>query len=212
MCDYVPTDRTRLRLYHELGTYDRDVIHAIIDEAPMCHVSAVVDGSPYIQATVHWRDDEQVLVHGAVKNKMINAIRHGAEACLSFAHFDGYLLTRSGFNHAVLYRSVIAYSTGRFIDDLDEKRERLRLFIERIQPGRWDVIRQPSQEELKQTGIVEFQLEEVSAKSIPREMAPLLMPGGEMEDPADADYQPWTGIIPYTLSPDEPISAESLMK
>ncbi len=211
MSDYVQTDRTRLRLYHELGSYDRDFIHNIIDEAPMCHLSAVVDGSPYIQATVHWRDGEKVMVHGAVKNKMINAIRKGAEACLSFSHFDGYLLPRSGFNHAVLYRSVIAYAMGRFVEDLDEKREMLRLFLENIQPGRWDEIRQPSLDELKQTGIVEFQLGEVSAKSIPREMAPLLMPGGEMEDPADADYNPWTGIIPYELNACKPVSAEELI-
>ncbi len=211
MSDYVQTDRTRLRLYHELGSYDRDFIHNIIDDAPMCHLSAVVDGSPYIQATVHWRDGEKVMVHGAVKNKMINAIRKGAEACLSFSHFDGYLLPRSGFNHAVLYRSVIAYAMGRFVEDLDEKREMLRLFLENIQPGRWDEIRQPSLDELKQTGIVEFQLGEVSAKSIPREMAPLLMPGGEMEDPADADYNPWTGIIPYELNACKPVSAEELI-
>ena len=172
MSDYVQTDRTRLRLYHGLGSYDRDFIHTIIDEAPMCHLSAVVDGSPYIQATVHWRDGEKVMVHGAVKNKMINAIRKGAEACLSFSHFDGYLLPRSGFNHAVLYRSVIAYAMGRFVEDIDEKREMLRLFLENIQPGRWDEIRQPSLDELKQTGIVEFQLGEVSAKSIPRERGP----------------------------------------
>jgi len=211
MSDYIQTDRTRLRLYHELGSYDRDFIHNIIDEAPMCHLSAVVDGSPYIQGTVHWRDGEKVMVHGAVKNKMINAIRKGAEACLSFSHFDGYLLPRSGFNHAVLYRSVIAYAMGRFVEDLDEKREMLRLFLENIQPGRWDQIRQPSLDELKQTGIVEFQLGEVSAKSIPREMAPLLMPGGEMEDPADADYNPWTGIIPYELNAREPVSAGELI-
>lgn len=210
MCDYLQTDRTRLRLYSELGSYDRDFIHNIIDEAPMCHLSAVVDNSPYIQATVHWREGERILVHGAVKNKMINAIRNGAEACLSFSHFDGYLLPRSGFNHAVLYRSVIAYSKGRFVEDLEEKNELLRLFVENIEPGRWDVIRQPSTEELKQTGIVEFHLEEVSAKSIPQEMAPLLMPGGEMEDPADADYQPWTGVIPHTLVAGEPLSAEDL--
>ena len=64
MSDYSPTERTRLRLYHELGSYDRDLVHGIIDEAPMCHISAVVDGSPYIQATVHWREGEKVLVHG----------------------------------------------------------------------------------------------------------------------------------------------------
>ena len=38
------TKRTRVRLGHELGVYDREVIYQIIDQAPVCHVSTVVDG------------------------------------------------------------------------------------------------------------------------------------------------------------------------
>ncbi len=204
MAEFEQTERTRLRLYHELGTYDKEAIYAIIDETPMCHVSVIIDGHPYIQATVHWRDGDKVFVHGAVKNKMVNAIRKGAKSCISFAHFDGFILPRSGFNHAVLYRSATLFSAGRFIEDATEKEQRLRQFIEYIQPGRWDTIRQPSAKELTQTGIIEFELKEISGKSIPAELVPALMPGGELEDPADADYQPWTGTIPYTLVAGDP--------
>ena len=151
MAEFEPTERTRLRLYRELGTYDKQAIYDIIDSTPMCHVSVVIDAEPYVQPTVHWRDGDHVYVHGAVKNKMINAVRRGARACLAFSHFDGYVLPRSGFNHAVLYRSALAFATGRFIDDAQEKTAQLRRFIEGVQPGRWDTIRQPSAKELPQT-------------------------------------------------------------
>ena len=205
MSQFEQTERTRLRLYHELGTFDRDELLAIIDEIPMCSVSVVIDNYPYIQPTVHWREGDKVFVHGAVKNKMVNAIRNGAPSCISFAHFDGFILPRSGFNHAVIYRSATLFSTGRFIEDPAEKELRLKQFIEHIQPGRWETIRQPTEKELAQTGIIEFELKEISGKSIPRELVPELMPGGSAEDPADADYQPWTGILPYALVAEEPV-------
>lgn len=204
MAEFEQTERTRLRLYHELGTFDKEAIYSIIDEIPMCHVSVVIDDDPYIQATVHWRDGDKVFVHGAVKNKMVNAIRNGARSCISFSHFDGFILPRSGFNHAVLYRSATLFSAGRFIEDASEKENRLRQFIEHIQPGRWDTIRQPTQNELAQTGIIEFELKEISGKSIPSEILPGIMPGGELEDPADADYHPWTGVLPYALIAGDP--------
>ncbi len=204
MAEFEQTERTRLRLYHDLGTFEKKDIYAIVDEMPMCHVSVVIDDHPYIQATVHWRDGDKVFVHGAVKNKMVHAIRNGANACISFAHFDGFILPRSGFNHAVLYRSATLFSPGRFIEDPAEKLQRLEQFIEHIQPGRWDTIRPPTDNELAQTGIIEFALKEVSGKAIPPELVPAIMPGGEMEDPADADYHPWTGVLPYALVAGEP--------
>ncbi len=199
MTEFEQTERTRLRLYHDLGTFDKEAIYSIIDGIPMCHVSVIIDDHPYVQATVHWRDGDKLFVHGAVKNKMVNAIRNGSKSCLSFAHFDGFVLPRSGFNHAVMYRSATLFAEGRFIEDTDEKERRLRQFIEHIQPGRWETIRQPTASELAQTGIIEFEIREISGKSIPLELVPAIMPGGEMEDPADSDYQPWTGILPYAL-------------
>jgi len=199
MSDYEQTERTRLRLYKDFGTYDKEAILKIIDEAPFCHVSTIVDDSPYIQATRHWRNGDHLYMHGNAKNKMVTALRRGAEACLSFMHFDGLALTRSAFTHAVLYRSAVVFSRGRFIEDLDEKCEHLERFIESVEPGRWSEIRQPSIEELKMTGIIEFSLSEVSGKALTLDVTPLIFPGGELEVEADKNVTAWTGVIPYSL-------------
>ncbi len=210
MSEFEQTKRTRLRRYPDFGSYDKATVYSIIDDAPLCHISTVVDETPYIQATIHWRDGDKVYAHGAMKNKMVQAIRAGAKACLSFTHFDGYLLTRSAINHAVLYRSVIAFSQGRFIDDLAERNSQLEAFMERVHPGRWETIRHPTEDELKRTGVVEFELTEVSAKILPKEITPLVSPGGEMEAAEDATVSPWTGIIPYRLVADDPIESSEV--
>ncbi len=63
--------QTHLRLSAELGSYDEAAVHAIIDEAPTCHISATLDGAPYIQAADHWRDGENVHVHGSVSFRIL---------------------------------------------------------------------------------------------------------------------------------------------
>lgn len=210
--NYQPTERTRLRLYKDFGTYDRQQIYSIIDTAPFCHVSAVVDGAPYIQVTKHWRVGANVYIHGAVKNKIVDVVRDGAQACLSFCLFDGYVMTRSAFNHAVLYRSVTAFSHGRFVEDLDEKRRFLRDSIESVQAGRWDTVRQPTIEELKRVGVVEFPLLEVSGKVLSIDVAPIVLPGGELEVEGDKHVNPWTGILPYELVAGAAIPSDRLAK
>jgi uncharacterized protein len=211
--EYTPTKDSTLRLNPQLGSYDRELICALIDEAPYCHVSAQVDDRPYIQATVHWREQDKLYIHGARKNKMIHAIALGAEAALAFTHFDGYVLTRSAFGHAVSYRSVTLFAKGMLVEDPAEKNRLLSVSIEKIRPGRWATLRQPTENELKMTGVLEFPIEEVSAKTL-LQGAQLLdaLPGGKYESEADARFNPWTGIHPYKLVKGEPLSSAEILR
>lgn len=85
--------------------------------------------------------------------------------------------------------------------------------MERISPGRWDTVRQPTQEELKMTGVLEFTIEDVSAKILLQGRQLLsVFPGGEHEADADAGFSPWTGIYPYRLVKGEPISSAEILK
>lgn len=197
MCEYMITKQSRVRLNPELASYDQDTVHDIIDRSKMCHVAVQSSDGPYIQASAHWRVGNKIYVHGAVKNKMLQSLLQNPDACLSFTIFDGYVYARSGFNHAVLYQSVVAYSQGKQITDDLEKLKLLEHYIEYIEPGRWASIRQPSPNELKMTGIVEFELKEVSAKILTLDLAKEILPGGSMEAEEDAAYDPWSGVVKY---------------
>ena len=205
MLDLQKNKRTRLRFSPHLGDYDQATAYQIIDSTPFCHVSALVNGQAYSQATVHWRNNNCVYMHGAVKNQIIQSIASGEPACLSFMHFDGYVMAASAINHAVLYRSVIAYSAGRLITDLEQKEQLLKSYIESIEAGRWEKIRQPSDKELKMTGLVEFDLDTLSIKCITKEDALSYLPGGEYDDPRDSAARAWTGVIPIQLRASQPI-------
>jgi hypothetical protein len=55
-----PTKRTRLARRRDRGTYERETINAILDEAFICHVGFQVDDQPYVVPTVHARIGERL--------------------------------------------------------------------------------------------------------------------------------------------------------
>ena len=69
-----PTDRTTVRRRPARGSYDRDLIHSILDEAPVCHVGFVVDGRPFVIPTLHVRVGDRLYVHGSPASRMLGAM------------------------------------------------------------------------------------------------------------------------------------------
>lgn len=178
------------------ASYGRELVHGIIDDALICHVGTVVNGRPAMIPTAHWRVGERIYIHGASKNRILASIAEGAEACLCITHLDGLVMARSAFHHSANYRSVVIYGKGEIVDDEEGKMEHSRLFVEKLEPGRWDVIRQPTKQELKATMFLGFDLAEVSAK---------VRTGDPVDDDADYDLDVWAGVLPCVTQWQTPI-------
>jgi nitroimidazol reductase NimA-like FMN-containing flavoprotein (pyridoxamine 5'-phosphate oxidase superfamily) len=48
MEEITATPRTQVRRLPQRAMYDREVVHAILDEGFICHVGFAVDGQPYV--------------------------------------------------------------------------------------------------------------------------------------------------------------------
>src|SRR5712691_1924571 len=107
------TDRTTVRRLAKRGNYDPDTIHAILDEALICHVGFVVDGSPVVIPTIHTRIGETVYFHGSGASRMLRSLREGIDACVTITLLDGLVMARSAFHHSMNYRSVVVLGKGR---------------------------------------------------------------------------------------------------
>jgi len=184
---YRKTKRTTLKRAHERGVYDRAVVHAILDEALICHVAFVHDGAPAIIPTAHWREGDVLYIHGSSASRAIRALEGGAPACIEVTMTDGLVLARSGYNHSVDYRSVIIYGTARKISDKAAKLATLKAFMEKVAPGRWDELRAPNAQEMKATTVLAFDVDEVSAK---------IRDGGVEDEPEDMNDPVWAGVVP----------------
>jgi nitroimidazol reductase NimA-like FMN-containing flavoprotein (pyridoxamine 5'-phosphate oxidase superfamily) len=196
MGSYIPTPRTTVRRLAKRGVYDRDAVHAILDEAFICHVAFNIDGAPVIIPTGYGRQGEQLYLHGAAANRMLKTMAGGIEVSVAVTLLDGLVLARSAFHHSMNYRSVVLFGTARPIRDPAEKSEALRCISDHIAPGRWNEVRLPTDKELKATSVLALPLEEVSAK---------VRTGGPIDDEEDYGLPIWAGVLPLAMAARPPI-------
>ena len=190
---YQRTERTRVRRLPERAAYDRDTVHAILDEGFICHLGFVVDGQPYVIPTGYARVGESLYLHGSTGSRL--GLRPGMDVCVTVTLVDGLVLARSAFHHSMNYRSVMAIGRTRAIGDLEEKEAALRALVEHIVPGRSDEVRGGDRRELVATAVLALPLAEVSAK---------VRTGPPQDDDPDYDLPIWAGVLPLALTPGAP--------
>jgi nitroimidazol reductase NimA-like FMN-containing flavoprotein (pyridoxamine 5'-phosphate oxidase superfamily) len=193
---YARTARTTLQRRPQRGAYDRETVHAILDEGIYCHLGFVVDGQPFVLPTVHARDGETVFVHGAAASRMLGALAEGAPVCLTVTLLDGLVLARSAFHHSMNYRSVVVLGRAREVRDPAEKRRALEVIVEHVARGRSREARGPNEKELLATRVLALPLEEVSAK---------IRTGAPIDDEEDHALPVWAGEIPLRLVAQAPV-------
>lgn len=187
MSQFQPTERTQVKRLPKRGRYDSETVYQILDSGFVCHVGFNVDDQPYVIPTNYGRSGDTLYLHGSVASRMLKTLSTGVPVCVTVTHVDGLVLARSAFHHSVNYRSVVVLGTARVVDDSGEKREALRIFTEHVMKGRWDDVRQPTDQELKVTTVLALPLEEVSAK---------VRTGGPVDDDADYALPVWAGVLP----------------
>ncbi len=204
MTNLEPTERTRLRRIPERGSYDRSVIHAILDEGLAGHLAFSVDAKPWVVPMAYGRIDDTVYLHGSAAN---HALRSSApsrpggdvEVCFEVTQLDGLVLARSAFHHSLNYRSVMVFGTARRVDDAAEKERALTAIVEHVVPGRTADVRPSTAAERTATLVLALRIDEASAK---------VRSGGPSEEPEDLTLPVWAGVIPLTVEPGAPIADE----
>lgn len=188
MTTYNQTARSKVKRYHELASYEKDVIHNILDAGLIAHIGYSIDGEPYVTPTAYWREGDQLFWHGSSASRMLRAQIQGIPVCFTVSHIDGLVLARSGLMHSINYRSVMIFGQAQLVSE-NKKNERLDQFIDRLFPGRSHEVRKSTELDLKATNILTMKIEEASAK-IANENAPT----EDCED--DYQYRCWAGLIP----------------
>ena len=196
MSEFEPTERTRVKRLPKRAHYDRETVYGILDSAFVCHMGFNVDGQPYVIPTNYGRTGDTLYVHGSAASRMLKTLSGGVPVCVTVTHVDGLVLARSAFHHSVNYRSVIILGNARLVEEPAEKLEALRLFTEHVIKGRWEDVRQPTEQELKATTVLAIPLEEVSAK---------VRSGGPLDDEADYSLLVWAGVLPLETVAKEPL-------
>jgi hypothetical protein len=186
---YEQTPRTTATRYQDRVGYDRGAVHAVLDEALVCHLAFVLDGAPVALPTVHARSGDRLYVHGSTGGRF--ARLDGERVSVTVTLFDALVLARSWMHHSMAFRSVVVHGTARVVADPAERLDAMRALIEHIAPGRTAESREPTGKELAQTAILALDLEEVSLKARGDQVA---------DNEADLALPYWAGAIPLAIT------------
>ncbi len=189
--EYEVSKQNKVRQLREYALYDKEVVHGVLDSALIAAVSFVQDGQPVVVPMLFGRDGETIFLHGARKARIIRLLEGTGTACINVTHVDGLVYARSAFNSSMNYRSATVFGKARLVEDWDEKLRALRVISERTMPGRWDELRAPLDNEIKQTGVIALQIESASAK---------VANGMPEDEDADYDIPIWAGVLPLTAT------------
>lgn len=191
------TERSKVKRVPKRAAYDRATVDAILDAGLMCHVGYVINAAPYVTTTCYWRHGDRVYWHGSAASRLLRTVTGGVQVCFTVSHLDGLVMARSGFHHSVNYRGVTLFGAAVKIEDPAEKLAALKDFTDRLTPGRWEDLRETTDQELKGTTICALTIDEGSAK---------VRTGGPADDEPDYDLNVWAGVVPIATVVGEPIA------
>src|SRR6202049_1542032 len=196
MSEFTPTDRTKIRRRPDRGTYDRELIYSILDEAFGGQAGFTVDGLPYVVPTNYVRVGDKLFLHGSTASRLMRTLASGAPFCLSVTLLDGIVLSPTATGHSVNYRSVVVLGKAEAIHAPQAKLAAMRDFVEYVIRGRWAEVRPPSEQELKATMVLAVPLEEASAK---------VRTGFAIDKGDEYAQAGWTGVIPFKWTAQTPV-------
>lgn len=197
MSTFPQTQRTTLKRLPKRGIYDRELVYGILDEGFICHVSFAVEEQPFVIPTGYARVGDQLFIHGSQVSRMLRTLAQGIDVCVAVTLVDGLVLARSAFHHSVNYRSVVIFGRAAMVDEKEAKLAALFAFSEHVIPGRWNDVREPTEQELKATTVLSLPLDEVSAK---------VRTGPPIDDEEDYALNIWAGVLPLQIVAGAPIN------
>src|SRR5467141_2430629 len=196
MTNFTPTEKTKIRRKPDHGSYDRELIYSILDEAFVCHVAFIADALPFVVPTNYVRVGDKLFLHGSIASRLMKTLASGAPFCLSVTLLDGIVFAPTAVGHSVNYRSVVVMGKAEPIEGEAAKLAAMRDFVEYVIRGRWATVHPPTEQELKGTMVLSVPLVEASAK---------VRTGFAVDNGKEYSAPGWTGVIPMKWTAQTPV-------
>src|SRR5689334_19353999 len=200
---FTQTERTKLKRLPKRGHFDPETVYGILDEGFICHVGFAPQGQPFVIPTGYARDGDKLYIHGSQASRMLRTLSTGVDVCVTVTLIDGLVLARSAFHHSMNYRSVVIFGRATLVEEREEKMAALLALSEHIVRGRWAEVREPTEQEMRQTTVLEMAMAEASAK---------IRTGPPLDDEEDYALPVWAGVLPLKLETGEPVADPRLPK
>ncbi|MBA5637313.1 pyridoxamine 5'-phosphate oxidase family protein [Duganella sp. LX20W] len=191
-----PSDRTRVRRGAEKAHYDEATLHAIVDDAYLCHIAFSDEHGAHCIPTASWRSGGHLYIHGSNGSRLLKQLVRQT-CCVTISHLDGLVLARSAFSHTMNYRSAMVYGRFEAVEDDAGKHAALEALMDKLAPGRQAEIRPGNDKEYAATTVLRISLAEAACK---------VRAGGPNDDEEDLGWPAWAGVLPFARARTTPVA------
>jgi nitroimidazol reductase NimA-like FMN-containing flavoprotein (pyridoxamine 5'-phosphate oxidase superfamily) len=162
------SERTRIRRHPERSVPDETA--DILAEGIVAHVGFSDDSGPVVIPMLYGfsrEEPDRLILHGSRASRLQKLLGDGSPACVTVTLIDGLVFSRSAKFHSANYRSVTCFGRAREIEDRAVKEAVMERMTARYFPGRaaGRDYSAPTGEQFNEITIVEFLIEESSAKA-----------------------------------------------
>src|SRR5919199_1244365 len=193
---------TRITRLAERQREDREALHEVLDSALVAHVAVVRDGVPVVLPLLHARDGERLLLHGSTGGGLLREAAAGAPVTVAVTVVDGLVVADSLFESSANYRSAVVFGRCSVVP-AEGRLDALRALSDRLLPGRWEEVREPTPKELAATLVLELPLDHSSVKVRTGPPSPF----DATAAPPPEGVPLWWGVVPLRQTPGEPQTA-----
>lgn len=142
----------------------RDVCEDILDRATAGVLAVAGDGGyPYAVPMSYARDGQRLLFHSATSGHKLDAIAHDDKA--SFCVIDFERVAADVFT--TYYRSVIVFGRARVLTAEAEKRQAMRVLVQKYAPHRMDEVDGAYAGAADKLVVLEMTIEHIAGKESP---------------------------------------------
>ncbi len=192
------TPKTKLnRISHKASESVLD-LHSILDANLVAHVGIIFDGAPLVIPMAYGRVGNRLYLHGSSGSRLMRALSHNPQVCVSVTELNGIKVARSTFNTGMHYRSAVIFGPAEVVAD-SEKHAAMDAISNSMLPGRVSEVRTHTKKELAATLIIWIDLNETSVK---------ISNNAVEDDEDDLGKGVWAGIVPIITSIGAPIPAD----
>jgi nitroimidazol reductase NimA-like FMN-containing flavoprotein (pyridoxamine 5'-phosphate oxidase superfamily) len=194
-----PTPRSTLTRKRNRAAADPQALYDVLDEALICHLGLVLNGSPVVLPTGYGRDGAKLYLHGSTGAGNLRATATGVAVCVTVTVLDGIVYARSLNNHSMNYRSAVVHGRAVLVEEHDEKMHGLHVITEHLAPGSWNHARDVNPKEFAAVAVLSLGLDEASVK---------VRAGEPVEEPEDLENDSvWAGVLPVQTTFGSPVPA-----
>ena len=111
--DQAPSKRATIRQGAKRGSYDRQTIYQIVDQAVIAIVAIAIDKEPFALPMAVARIGDDIYLHGSRTSRLMKHLAAGLETCINITHLDGIVIARSGMHCSANYHSVVIHACGQ---------------------------------------------------------------------------------------------------